>query len=226
MLPLSFGADVMNEGAFAQLSCIVTEGDEPLTISWSIHGSNITSDLGILTTPIGSRGSMLIISRVEHQHRGEYTCIATNIAGSRSQAATLRVNGNFQGGTGILFCVFFLTFLTIHDFLVPPELIPLTFGKDVVDEGNFAQLSCIATAGDEPLSVSWTFHGQGISSDLGIVTTPIGSRGSMLIISSVGHRHSGNYTCTAKNAGGVRSETAVLRVNGTYNKINDIGRPF
>ena len=84
----------------------------------------------------------------------------------------------------------------------------------MVDEGNFAQLSCIATAGDEPLSVSWTFHGQGISTDLGIITTPIGSRGSMLIISSVHHQHSGNYTCTAKNSAGVRSETAILKVNG------------
>ena len=98
--------------------------------------------------------------------------------------------------------------------LVPPELIPLTFGKEVVDEGYFAQLSCIAMAGDEPLTISWTFHGQDISSDLGIVTTPIGSRGSMLIISSVGHRHSGEYTCTAKNEAGAKSETALLKVNG------------
>ena len=93
MLPLSFGAEVMNEGAFAQVSCIVTEGDEPLVISWSFHGSNITSDLGIVTTPIGSRGSMLIISSVGHRHRGNYTCKASNIAGTRSQAATLKVNG-------------------------------------------------------------------------------------------------------------------------------------
>ena len=71
---------------------------------------------------------------------------------------------------------------------VPPELVPLTFGKDVVDEKSFVQLSCIAITGDEPLALSWTFHGQGISNDLGIMTAPIGSRGSMLVISSVGHR--------------------------------------
>ena len=93
-------------------------------------------------------------------------------------------------------------------------MIPLTFGKDVVDEGSFVQLSCIAITGDEPLTISWTFHGQGISSDLGIMTTPIGNRGSMLIISSVGHKHSGRYTCTAKNEAGSKSETAVLSVNG------------
>ena len=98
--------------------------------------------------------------------------------------------------------------------LVPPELIPLTFGKDVVDEGNFAQLSCIATVGDEPLSISWTFHGEDIRSDLGMMISPVGRRGSMLIISSVGHRHSGLYTCTASNQAGSQARTALLKVNG------------
>ena len=119
--------------------------------------------------------------------------------------------------------------LNINIFLlVPPGLIPLTFGKDVVDEGNFAQLSCIVMSGDEPLTISWTFHGQGISTDLGIQITPIGTRASMLSISQVGHRHSGDYTCSAKNSAGVKSETAVLKVNGkkmfTFNK--DTGRHY
>ena len=35
MLPLSFGNTITNEGSFAQLSCVVTEGDEPLTLSRS-----------------------------------------------------------------------------------------------------------------------------------------------------------------------------------------------
>ncbi len=93
LLPLSFGAEVMNEGAFSQLSCIVSEGDEPLHISWSFHGSNITSDLGIITTPIGNRGSMLLDSSASHRHRGVYTCTASNGAGVRTSSVELRVNG-------------------------------------------------------------------------------------------------------------------------------------
>ena len=68
--------------------------------------------------------------------------------------------------------------------------------------------------GDEPLSISWTFHGGQSGSDPGILTSPIGSRGSMLVISSVGRDHNGNYTCSAKNEAGSASQTAVLRVNG------------
>ena len=95
-----------------------------------------------------------------------------------------------------------------------PQLVPLTFGRDVVDQGDFAQLSCIAMKGDEPLSISWTFHGGQSGADPGILTSPIGSRGSMLVISRVGRDHNGNYTCNARNEAGSASQTAVLRVNG------------
>lgn len=108
MLPLSFGADILDEGGFAQLSCIVTKGDKPLSISWTFHGSNITHDLDILTTPIGDRGSMLVISSVAHKHRGNYTCSASNRAGVMYSTVELRVNGNLisDNNTGNIFFYF------------------------------------------------------------------------------------------------------------------------
>ena len=92
-MPLSFGADILNEGAFAQVSCIVGEGDEPLSISWSFHINDITTDLGIVTQQIGNLMTMLIISSVGHKHSGNYTCIAQNAAGTVSQTVELKVNG-------------------------------------------------------------------------------------------------------------------------------------
>ena len=97
---------------------------------------------------------------------------------------------------------------------VPPVILPLSFGQSVLNEGGFAQISCIVTEGDEPLSIGWTFHGHTLSADLGIVTTPLGSRGSSLMIPSVGHKHRGNYTCKASNVAGVRTKSVELRVNG------------
>ena len=84
----------MNENDFAQTSCIARKGDEPLTFSWSFHGGDITHDLGIYITPVGSRGSMLVIPDVGHKHGGNYTCTVKNAAGSRAQTIELRVNGN------------------------------------------------------------------------------------------------------------------------------------
>ena len=110
-------------------------------------------------------------------------------------------------------------FKTMSFILDPPKILPMTFGADVLNEGAFAQLSCIVTEGDEPLSISWSFHGASISSDLGIITTPIGSRGSMLLISKVGHKHSGSYTCKASNNAGSGSKTAKLNVNGKLYRV-------
>ena len=84
-----------------------------------------------------------------------------------------------------------------------------------MDEGGFAQVSCIVTKGDQPLKISWSFHGADIlSSELGINTVPLGPSGSALLIPTVGHRHSGKYTCTASNHAGTKTQTVELRVNG------------
>lgn len=96
----------------------------------------------------------------------------------------------------------------------PPDMVPVSFGRDLFDEGTFAQAVCTITAGDEPLKIRWSFHGHSISSDQGISTTNIGSRTSILMIQNVGHRHRGNYTCLASNKAGNISHTAELRVNG------------
>ena len=84
---------MLNEGQFAQVVCIVTEGDQPLTVSWSLQGESVSSELGMSTTSLGSRTSMLTIESVGYRHTGTYTCTAANAAGTRSRSVELRVNG-------------------------------------------------------------------------------------------------------------------------------------
>jgi hypothetical protein len=91
---------------------------------------------------------------------------------------------------------------------------PLTFGKEILDEGQFASLVCIVTHGDEPLTITWSLQGEVVSSEPGLTTSALGGRTSMLTIQSVGYRHSGQYTCTASNTAGSKSESVELRVNG------------
>ncbi len=92
---MAFGKEVMSQGDFAQVSCIAAKGDQPLSFTWTFHGSNITNNLDIIITPIGSKGSMLIISSVDYKHSGDYVCTVTNSAGTRKASAELRVNGNY-----------------------------------------------------------------------------------------------------------------------------------
>ena len=84
----------MNEGQFAQVVCIVTRGDEPLTITWALHGHIVSSEAGLSTTTLGTRTSMLTIQSVGYRHSGQYTCTASNKAGARAKSVVLKVNGN------------------------------------------------------------------------------------------------------------------------------------
>lgn len=92
-MPFSFGSEILNEGSFAQLSCVVTEGDEPLTVSWSFHGDTSLTSNDLVTRNFGPRTSLLMIQSVGHRHMGSYTCSASNAAGNASFTAHLKVNG-------------------------------------------------------------------------------------------------------------------------------------
>lgn len=99
-------------------------------------------------------------------------------------------------------------------FSEPPKIVPLSFGQDIFDEGTLAQLLCTVSAGDEPIAITWSFHGNNISSDSGIMTNNFGTKTSILMIQSVSHGHRGMYTCMAKNKAGLASSVAELKVNG------------
>ena len=89
----------MNEGDFAQISCVISSGDQPVKLTWSFHGHRLSqgnlNDNGIAISNIGSRMSMLVIDQVRNTHQGNYTCQASNSAGTRSHIAQLKVNGNY-----------------------------------------------------------------------------------------------------------------------------------
>ena len=101
-------------------------------------------------------------------------------------------------------------------FSDPPIIVPFSFGSDVIDEGAFAQLTCSVSHGDEPMTITWSLKGDAISSEPTITTTMIGTRTSILIISSVGYRHSGLYTCNARNKAGIATHSTTLKVNGRF----------
>ena len=94
IIPFSFGKESVNQGDFAQLTCVVTRGDKPLTITWSLKGDIVSSDPTLTTTMLGRQASMLVISSVDYQHSGVYTCRAENTAGIAMYSAELKVNGN------------------------------------------------------------------------------------------------------------------------------------
>ena len=84
---------------------------------------------------------------------------------------------------------------------------PLSTGED-------AALTCRASKGDTPMTITWTFEGRPVTSDMGVKVISAGFRTSFLTIQSVGAAHSGEYTCTVANDVGNASESARLTVKG------------
>ena len=70
-----------------------------MSLTWSLKGDIISSDPVLTTTMIGQQTSMLMISAVDYQHSGVYTCRAENPAGITSYSAELFVNGINNVGT-------------------------------------------------------------------------------------------------------------------------------
>lgn len=96
---------------------------------------------------------------------------------------------------------------------VLPHIMPFDVEEEL-NTGDSVQLNCHVSKGDKPLKITWSFHGKELSSHMGITTTKISDRSSLLTISSVMAAHNGNYTCTATNAAGSASHTTPLHVNG------------
>ena len=99
---------------------------------------------------------------------------------------------------------------------MPPEIVPFSFGDGTVNEGDIAQLTCLVNRGDEPLTITWFLKGDVVSSESSITTNMFGTRASLLMISNVGYRHTGIYTCKATNSAGSQTISAGLKVNGNH----------
>ena len=81
--------------------------------------------------------------------------------------------------------------------------------------GEEAALTCRASRGDGPLTLTWTFDGLNVTDDdEGVRVLRAGSRTSIITVASVTGRHSGVYMCTASNAAGMATHSARLTVRG------------
>lgn len=98
---------------------------------------------------------------------------------------------------------------------VAPNILPFDIDQALFS-GESIQLSCHISKGDIPIDISWHFHGLEVSSNLGITTTKLGDRTSILMISSIKGSHSGNYTCVAKNNAGTATYSTTLQVHGRH----------
>lgn len=105
--------------------------------------------------------------------------------------------------------------LTFKYFLcsVVPHIKPFEL-DEAVFAGGSVHLDCHVSKGDIPLDISWSFQGKPVTRRMGVKTTSLGDRVSVLDIPNAMGANSGNYTCTATNRAGTTSHTALFEVIG------------
>ncbi|XP_059046483.1 cell adhesion molecule DSCAM isoform X2 [Achroia grisella] len=190
ILPFKFGEKPANVGEYLQAACTINLGDLPLTITWMVNGQPISQRNNNYVINNSKRSSLLIIESVDAKHAGSYMCIGKNRAGSTTYSEDLVV-------------------------YVPPLIVPFSFGEMPYNPGDTVVVNCVATKGDLPLDISWTFSSETLDSSLhrDIMTMQLGPRASALTINPVSANHQGNYTCIVQNAAGRVEYAATLVVN-------------
>ncbi|XP_069192476.1 cell adhesion molecule Dscam2 isoform X3 [Procambarus clarkii] len=165
----------LSEGNRLTLTCVVTEGDLPLTITWYKDGHKLEGRGHATQHAWGDFNSHLGIAHVLPHHAGNYTCRARNRAASDHQTAALFVN-------------------------VPPRWVSEPEDQSVT-RGSDALIRC-QTEGFPPPKIIWRkAHGAAPGSYrdlLGSSGTQQLTNGSLLL-TQVTKDAEGRYLCEATN---------------------------
>ncbi|XP_068893054.1 cell adhesion molecule Dscam1 isoform X6 [Tenebrio molitor] len=94
ILPINPMTGLLREGMRAAITCQIMEGDLPITFRWERNGKAVSNNaaLGTVIRRIDEFSSSLIIEQVTSAHTGNYTCIASNVAGAEKHVVPLTVN--------------------------------------------------------------------------------------------------------------------------------------
>ena len=81
-------------GERTTLTCSVTRGDLPLSISWLKDGRSMGPSERVSVTNMDQYNSILMIESLSPDHNGNYSCVARNLAAEVSHTQRLVVHGN------------------------------------------------------------------------------------------------------------------------------------
>lgn len=102
----------------------------------------------------------------------------------------------------------------IFHIQVPPRITPFVFEDNPLHEGQYVQVTCLASEGDLPITIQWTLNGESLDKFPEVSAAKMGRRSSFLTIEAVSYTHVGNFSCRASNKAGESIYTSQLFVNG------------
>ncbi|XP_039148161.1 Down syndrome cell adhesion molecule-like protein Dscam2 isoform X11 [Drosophila simulans] len=133
----------------------------------------------------------LIIENVErNSDQATYTCVAKNQEGY-SARGSLEVQ-----------------------VMVPPHVLPFSFGSEVFNMGDVLSITCVVLKGDLPLRIHWALNGEPVKTGVdGFTVMQLNQRTTYLSVDALEAKHRGSYSCVAQNQAGEAIYSADLQVN-------------
>ncbi|XP_073976308.1 Down syndrome cell adhesion molecule 2 isoform X2 [Rhodnius prolixus] len=179
-------------GERASLTCSVTKGDPPLTVSWLKDGRPLDPKHRLAVQQVDQYNSILLIESLSPEHNGNYSCVARNPAAEVIHTQRLVVN-------------------------VPPRWIVEPSDTNVERNRN-ALLHCQAQGVPTP-TITWKKATSSKSGDYEEVRdrmyTKVFSNGSLLL-QNVKEDREGFYLCQARNGiGNGIGKVLQLKVNSS-----------
>ncbi|EEC02451.1 ttnl protein, putative [Ixodes scapularis] len=232
--PFSFSTN-LTVGERGTAICTATVGDQPLTFRWLKNGRRLTDEKKSVTVTDNADFSVLKLPSLSLESSGNYTCIVSNLFGSASHSATLRVHGRSEELASSENGSLVITWARKeHEDLYTckasngigqrlektvqvavkfsPKITPFSFASKLVS-GQRATVTCSTFEGDRPLTFAWLKDGSTLSKHNNVEWNE--EKGySTLNISPLSLQDSGNYTCVVSNSAGSDSLSSSLVVHG------------
>ncbi len=119
-MPFQFGDDSFNPGDSTAVNCMISKGDLPLNVKWTLNGQPVVNgENGLQVVKMSSRLSSLSIESLSDRHRGVFRCIVSNGAGESTYSSELKINGRFMSR------------LHLKKIIIPPKFSSYSFKKVV-----------------------------------------------------------------------------------------------
>ncbi|KAH7966798.1 hypothetical protein HPB49_019604 [Dermacentor silvarum] len=187
-------------GETVVVTCVASRGSQPMKFTWLKNGVDLKLGSSKATPKMFTESvSALTIPNVSAEDVANYTCRATNAAGSDSYTAELIVT---EG----------------------PKIQPFSFPNDA-QLGKDAAVSCFAVRGHQPLQFSWLKNGVRADGISNVEVEEIAGKISTLTLRKVSAADIGNYTCHVANAAGTDEFTTSLVVNVEPPKLQPFSFP-
>ncbi|GFY12186.1 titin [Trichonephila clavipes] len=197
-------SNVLQLGMRESVQCTVMSGDPPFEFSWLKDGRPLVDLRDVSIRKSDDFMSTLVITKVNADSNGNYTCRVSNSAGYDEKSAVLSAKVKSSGEQGV------------------PKINPFHFSGEL-DVGMRASVQCAVIYGDPPFEFSWSKDGHKLMDVRSVSIRPFDDFTSTLVIAKVDADSNGNYSCKAANSKGFDEKSALLLVKDGHNLVDASG---